>query len=1272
MSAKADVEIRSPGREQRYAPGGRARVPALKDNLSTTEVAGDRVRFDALMASISTLFIDLEPARIGARIRDALRLVGEYAEADRTYVCLLSEDGTTVEETHEWCAEGTSEFGGRLKGAPMSAPWLMASMRRLEPVYIPRVAELGDDAANERAFLESENICSAVMAPMAWKKRLRGFVGLDSVGRERHWAEETISLVTIVGEVVITALERARSEQALVHSEQRYRLLFESHPLPLLVYDFETREFLAVNEAALAQYGYSREEFLRLKLEDIRPPDQIDMMFDHLSDTDPDAPDRHIATHRKRRGDAIEVEVNAYPFALDGRRARLALIDNVSERARVLQALRDSEARYRMLVEVSPDLVGVQSEGRYVFINGAGARMLGASSPAEIIGRDVLDFVHPAYRDEVADRMRRAREEGLVVPLVEEKFVRLDGRVIDVEVSANPFTYEWKKASLVVARETTERRSAEREIKKTVSLLQSTLESTTDGILVVDLAGRIVSFNQRFISLWNLPKDIVETRRDADALQVASERLVDGDDFRRKVRELYEQPEAESFDVLEFVDGRTIERYSAPQYLDGVAVGRVWSFRDITERRRAEKTIKDSEARYRLLFERNMAGVYRNTLDGRILDCNESLARMFGFDSREELMSYQAYELYFDEEDRRNLLRRLRERGSLRGEEICLRRKDGRPVWVLETVSLIPGEGGEEIMEGTLLDISDRKRAEAALTESEERYRLLAQYSTDLISRHTLDGMCLYASPACRTLLGLESEEMVGHPIMDFVHPDDVESVRDAQAELLSKPTYTTRYRIRRKDGAWIWFETTSRPIRSSETGSVVEIIAVSRDISERKEAEQRIEYQAYHDALTGLPNRMLFKDRLSVGIARANRKGVGLAVMFLDLDHFKIVNDTLGHTVGDRLLQGVSERLKESLREEDSVSRLGGDEFTLMVVDLGVEDDAVRIAQKVLDAIALPFRVDEHELFVTTSIGIALYPQDGTDPDTLLKNADSAMYRAKELGRSNYQLCTPAMNARAAERLSMEHGLHLALERNELELHYQPQVALDANRVVGMEALIRWRHPSRGLIGPAEFIPIAEDARLIFPIGDWVLREACARVKTFHDAGLGDLNVAVNLSARQFQQRELIRIVEKALADTGIDPRFVELEITESIAMQNTEWTISMLHDLRAMGISISMDDFGTGHSSLNYLKRFPIDIVKIDRSFIVDVAEGQRDAAIVEAMITMAHGLGMKVFAEGVETEAQRSFLSTRGCDVFQGYLFSHPLPDAELEQLLRHEMA
>jgi diguanylate cyclase (GGDEF)-like protein len=382
------------------------------------------------------------------------------------------------------------------------------------------------------------------------------------------------------------------------------------------------------------------------------------------------------------------------------------------------------------------------------------------------------------------------------------------------------------------------------------------------------------------------------------------------------------------------------------------------------------------------------------------------------------------------------------------------------------------------------------------------------------------------------------------------------------------------------------------------------------------------------------------------------------LAVMFIDLDHFKVINDTLGHTAGDELLLSVAERLSRCIREGDTVARLGGDEFTLLIANLHDPDDAAKIAEQVLEAVEEPMIIGERQLFITASIGIALSPADGVDAENLLKNADSALYRAKESGRNNYQLCTDDMKVRALERLSLENSLRRALERGELTLHYQPVIHLSSARVSGMEALIRWQHPDRGITYPDSFIPLAESSRLIVPIGDWVLRQACGQAKQWQDSGLNDFRVSVNLSPRQFQQRDLIHTVRTTLEETGLDPESLELEITESTAMQNIELTIETLRELKNMGIAISIDDFGIGYSSLNYLKRFPIDTVKIDKSFVRDLETDASDAAIVTAVIGIARILNLRVIAEGVENEHQLSFLQRKQCEEMQGFLFSRPL--------------
>lgn len=452
---------------------------------------------------------------------------------------------------------------------------------------------------------------------------------------------------------------------------------------------------------------------------------------------------------------------------------------------------------------------------------------------------------------------------------------------------------------------------------------------------------------------------------------------------------------------------------------------------------------------------------------------------------------------------------------------------------------------------------------------------------------------------------------------------------------------------------------------------------AIERELREaevrrqRRQAEETAQHQIYYDLLTDLPNRMMFVDRLTLALARASHERKMLAVLFVDLDRFKTIIDTLGHAIGDRLLRGVADRLRSCLEEGDTLARLGGDEFVVLLPKINRADQAVRKAQKLLDVLRASFHFNDHELHITTSIGISLYPYDGEDADTLLKNADTALYRAKEQGRNNYQLYTPAMNARAFERLALENSLRKALERHEFLLHYQPQVDLRTEQITGMEALLRWQHPDLGVVYPAEFISLAEETGLIVPLGEWVLRSACAQNKQWQKAGLPKLAVAVNLSARQFQHQDLVETVARILRETGMDPRYLELEITESVAMQNADYTIVVLRELKDMGIQIAMDDFGTGYSSLSYLKKFPIDTLKIDQSFIRDLSSDPNDAAIANAIIVLAHSLKLKVVAEGVETGDQRSFLKQRLCDKIQGFLFSSPLPADMFEHLVRQSL-
>jgi diguanylate cyclase (GGDEF)-like protein/PAS domain S-box-containing protein len=475
----------------------------------------------------------------------------------------------------------------------------------------------------------------------------------------------------------------------------------------------------------------------------------------------------------------------------------------------------------------------------------------------------------------------------------------------------------------------------------------------------------------------------------------------------------------------------------------------------------------------------------------------------------------------------------------------------------------------------------------------------------------------------------------------------------------------------RRKNGE-IYPEWLSISVVKDQNGRVSNYIAIFSDITQRKQAEQHIQFLAHYDSLTRLPNRALFGDRLLQSLTQAKRNGKKVALLFLDLDRFKSVNDSLGHLSGDLLLQSVAARLQSCVREMDTMCRQGGDEFMVLLPEIERAEDAAHVATKIIAAMSLPHQVENTSLITTFSIGVSLYPDDAADSQSMVKNADAAMYHAKESGRNNFQFFTANMNAEASERLALEGDLRRALQQNELLLHYQPQLDNNSGKIIGMEALIRWQHPSKGLVPPAMFIPIAEECGLIVALGDWVLKTATTQNKQWQDAGLLSVPVAVNLSALQFHQKSFKESIARALRESGLAAGYLELEITEGVTVKNVETTIHLLGEIKQMGVLISIDDFGTGYSSLSYLKRFPIDKLKIDQSFVLDLCSDADDAAIVRTIIGMAHSLRLRVIAEGVETEQQLAFLKQNGCDEVQGYYFSRPLTPEDFVEFVKARRA
>ena len=560
------------------------------------------------------------------------------------------------------------------------------------------------------------------------------------------------------------------------------------------------------------------------------------------------------------------------------------------------------------------------------------------------------------------------------------------------------------------------------------------------------------------------------------------------------------------------------------------------------------------------------------------------------------------------------------------------------------------------------------KHADTPVTENESRFSKLLEVAPGAILVINQDRQIIIANNQFEEMFGYERSEVIGKNI-DMLVPSRFSHHHEHVGKYILHPRkklmgHGKEFFARRKDGSEFSVEI---GLNSLETVDGLMIIAVIRDITERITCEIQLLHQASHDCLTQLPNRNLLVDRLDQALHYAERYHRKVAVLFADLDHFKIINDSLGHNVGDRLLQTIAARFSGCIRASDTVARQGGDDFLFVITDVGEDADIAGLAQKILAAVDQPLEFDSHELHVTCSIGISIYPKDGKDSQTLLKNADAAMYRAKEYGRNVYQFFTHHLNDKVVTRMTMEKHLRRALVNHELSLCYQPQLEMTTGRVIGAEALLRWQNPELGAIPPATFIPLAEDTGLIIPIGDWVLRTACRQSSRWQKAGLPPLTMAVNLSPRQFWNPGLIGSVTQILQETGLEPSCLELEITESMMMRDINSAVSMLKELKRIGVKLSIDDFGTGYSSLNHLRSFPFDKLKMDISFVREITSDPGSAAIAKTIISLAHNLNLQVIAEGVETKAQLSYLRNQGCDAMQGYFFSKPVSAQEFAQLL-----
>jgi diguanylate cyclase (GGDEF)-like protein/PAS domain S-box-containing protein len=694
----------------------------------------------------------------------------------------------------------------------------------------------------------------------------------------------------------------------------------------------------------------------------------------------------------------------------------------------------------------------------------------------------------------------------------------------------------------------------------------------------------------------------------------------------------------------------------------------VGAFIDLTEQRQ-----KDADLERHLHFTRALLDAVPNPVffrdrEGRYLAYNRAWSDLFA--RGENWIGKTGFDVFGEEvfREHHERDRALMERPSSTTYESLVPTNGEMRQMLYNKVSFVDQHGDVAGVISVATDVTRYKETETALEASEARFRVLTDSSIDLVSVMDATGLLQYQSAALRPLLGFDPVDTVGKNVFDLIHRDDVEGVRAAFRRIVEgqQSTEPIEMRLQHRDGSWRTFESLGTNCLGNP--HIHGVVFNSRDVTDRKVIQQRIQHLAYHDNLTGLPNRGLLQDRLARSIARAERSGRKVAVLFIDLDNFKNINDTLGHDVGDELLRQVSRRLSECVRLEDTIARQGGDEFIVLLDSLDDGRSASVVAQKILNSLRLPLSLGGTEQHVSGSVGIAVFPEDGRDPQTLMKNADTAMFHGKGLGKNTYQYFTAQMNIAVKRRMTLESALRRAVMQKDFVLHYQPQINLETGEIIAVEALVRWKSEDSGIIMPGDFIPLAEETGLINDIGEWVLREGCRQAKEWLDMGLARRRMAVNLSARQFSDKAFLDMVTRVLAESRLDPTLLELEITESQVMRQTEGMIMLLNRLSEMGVQLAIDDFGTGYSSLSYLKRLPIQKLKIDQSFIRDITVDPNDTAIVVAIINMAKSLELDTIAEGVETAGQLALLRSKGCREGQGYYFSPPLPAQEVYPLLR----
>ena len=1099
-----------------------------------------------------------------------------------------------------------------------------------------------------------------------------------------HWLEISGSLQQdtdgkprVFGVIRDLSAQRER-EEALASSERRFSSLFHMSPDVVVLIRYVDGVITEANQHFETLFGWPPSDIIGFSTIDLK-------LWVHNHERDymrsqaplMDGPLTQEVQLRTRTGQILDGILNSQFIDLDGQAFLLSSFVDTTERKRAEATLRASEDKFAKAFRQTPDAVVItdKASGRFLECNPAFERQFGWSK-AEAIGRNSLDmgiWASPADRQRLIDAMQL---DGTCHNLEVQLFSR-EGRLSHNLIFGGEIELNGTPCLVLTVRDISHEREQEQALRDSQERLTLALESASLGTWDWHIPSSMLYGSARAATLHGLKGepyhgDFAEffscvPEDDQQKMRVAYRELVEGvrHDYQLSYRVRMLDGESR---FLESTAKLYRDDQNEPLRMAGILV-------DITERVMREQRLAASEEKFATLFQASPEPIcVTRVRDGAFIEINPSFSQTFGWQP-EEIVGEKAPSIGFwaDEQQRQQLYKKITRDQGLNNETARFRTRHGKELTCVVSSRFIRVDR-QLCITTTFRDITERQQAEAALKASQEKFAKAFHFSPDAITiTERESGRYIEVNEGFCRLTGFKTEEVIGYNSLEFnlwANPEErlllIERVRQEGR------VHHLEMQGLHRDGSSRLVEVSVEPI---DLDGVPCLLLTARDISELKEAQAQVRHLAYHDPLTNLPNRALLMDRLTQQISLLKRHDLHGALLFIDLDHFKHINDSLGHPVGDAVLKMVTARLEASVRQEDTVARLGGDEFVVLVSGLeGKRSEITRqvrqIAEKLRKLLAEPMLHDGHRLQVTPSIGIALIPDHGDNPTDLLKRADIALYRAKDSGRNTIQLFRTTMQAAASERLRLESDLRMALARGEFELYFQPQVDARNGRAIGAEALLRWSHPTLGAQSPAQFIQVLEESGLILEVGAWVLTESCnvaAQLLRDRVVDRSDFQLCVNISPRQFRQNDFVDLVERCLKQSGLPASMLKLEITEGIVIQNIDDTIAKMHRLKRTGVTFAMDDFGTGYSSLTYLKRLPVDVLKIDQSFVRDATTDPNDAEIIRAIVAMARSLNLNMIAEGVEQIEQLDFLQLQGCHFYQGYYFSKPLPLVDFRHLL-----